>query len=302
MSYAETLAMTRAGEDLGYEAALLAEHYYPTGIADMYAGGPGERDTGDAWIYLAALARETSRIRLGTLVSPVTFRHPSVLAKMAATLDHVSDGRAELGIGAGWFEHEHSAYGFDFPACRPPRRPGRRAAPGHHRPVEPGSVQPLRQGLPVARLPLHAQTDSAAASDDPGRRPLHRRAPPEAGRQVRRRVRLQYALDRPGPRDPRAARPRVRGEWPRPGHAAAGGVPGHQRRHDRTRSPAEPGRVPGDQPAVRAHAGQSRELDQRHARTSPGPTRRPRRRRHRPRPDLSEQRPASRNAAALVAR
>src|SRR5713226_1002274 len=112
--------MTRAGEALGFDSALLAEHYYPTGIADRYPGGPGERDTADAWIYLAALARETSRIRLGTLVSPVTFRHPSVLAKMAATLDHVSDGRAELGIGAGWFENEHSAYGFNFPA------PGRR--------------------------------------------------------------------------------------------------------------------------------------------------------------------------------
>jgi len=117
LSYPETLAMTRAGEDLGYEAALLAEHYYPSGIAEGYAGGLGERETGDAWIFLAALARETSRIRLGTLVSPVTFRHPSVLAKMAATLDHVSDGRAELGIGAGWFENEHSAYGFDFPAA-----------------------------------------------------------------------------------------------------------------------------------------------------------------------------------------
>jgi F420-dependent oxidoreductase-like protein len=117
MTYTETLAMARAGEDLGYEAALLAEHYYPSGIADRYPGGMGERETADAWIYLAGLARETSRIRLGTLVSPVTFRHPSVLAKMAATLDHVSDGRAELGIGAGWFEHEHSAYGFDFPAA-----------------------------------------------------------------------------------------------------------------------------------------------------------------------------------------
>ena len=117
MSYAETLRMTRAGEELGYEAALLAEHYYPTGRLDLYGGGLGERVAADAWIYLAALARETSRIRLGTLVSPVTFRHPSVLAKMAATLDHVSDGRAELGIGAGWHEHEHNAYGFDFPVA-----------------------------------------------------------------------------------------------------------------------------------------------------------------------------------------
>jgi alkanesulfonate monooxygenase SsuD/methylene tetrahydromethanopterin reductase-like flavin-dependent oxidoreductase (luciferase family) len=115
MSYAETLAMTLAGEELGYTASLLAEHYYPSGRPDQYAGGYGEHVSADAWIYLAAMARETSRIRLGTLVSPVTFRHPAVLAKMAATLDQVSDGRAELGIGAGWLLPEHSAYGFPFP-------------------------------------------------------------------------------------------------------------------------------------------------------------------------------------------
>jgi alkanesulfonate monooxygenase SsuD/methylene tetrahydromethanopterin reductase-like flavin-dependent oxidoreductase (luciferase family) len=120
MTYAETLRMTRAGESLGFEAALLAEHYYPSGIAERYPGGPSATVAADAWMYLAGLARETRTIRLGTLVSPVTFRHPSVLAKMAATLDHLSDGRAELGIGAGWLEPEHVAYGFDFPA--PPRR------------------------------------------------------------------------------------------------------------------------------------------------------------------------------------
>src|SRR5438270_237600 len=107
-------------EALGFEAALLAEHYYPSGRPERYAGGFGERDSADAWVYLAGMARETSRIRLGTLVSPVTFRHPVVLAKMAATLDHLSAGRAELGIGAGWLEPEHQAFGFDFPA------PGRR--------------------------------------------------------------------------------------------------------------------------------------------------------------------------------
>jgi alkanesulfonate monooxygenase SsuD/methylene tetrahydromethanopterin reductase-like flavin-dependent oxidoreductase (luciferase family) len=115
MSYAETLAMTRSGEQLGYTASLLAEHYYPSGRPDQYAGGYGEHVSADAWIYLAAMARETSRIRLGTLVSPVTFRPPAVLAKLAATLDLVSDGRAELGIGAGWLVPEHEAYGFDFP-------------------------------------------------------------------------------------------------------------------------------------------------------------------------------------------
>ncbi len=120
MSYADSLAMTRTGEDLGFDSALLAEHYYPSGQIDRYKQGLGERMAADAWIYLAGLARETSKIRLGTLVSPVTFRHPVVLAKMAATLDHLSDGRAELGIGAGWLEPEHQAFGFDFPA--PARR------------------------------------------------------------------------------------------------------------------------------------------------------------------------------------
>jgi alkanesulfonate monooxygenase SsuD/methylene tetrahydromethanopterin reductase-like flavin-dependent oxidoreductase (luciferase family) len=120
MSYADTLAMTQAGEALGFDTALLAEHYYPSGPADGYRGGYSQVMAADAWIYLAGLARETNRIRLGTLVSPVTFRHPAVMAKMAATLDHLSDGRAELGIGAGWLEPEHAAYGFAFPPA--PRR------------------------------------------------------------------------------------------------------------------------------------------------------------------------------------
>lgn len=108
MSYADTLAMTRAGEEAGFHAALLAEHYYPS-------SGIKERMSADAWVFLGGLARETTRIRLGSLVSPVTFRHPSVLAKMVATLDHMTNGRAELGIGAGWLESEHVAYGFPFP-------------------------------------------------------------------------------------------------------------------------------------------------------------------------------------------
>ncbi|HEX2173526.1 MAG TPA: TIGR03560 family F420-dependent LLM class oxidoreductase [Dehalococcoidia bacterium] len=108
LSYEETLALARASEAAGFDAALLADHYYPT-------AGPIDRPAADAWIYLGALARETERIRLGTLVSPVTFRHPAVLAKLAATLDRVSGGRAELGVGAGWLEAEHTAYGFDFP-------------------------------------------------------------------------------------------------------------------------------------------------------------------------------------------
>ena len=68
----------------------------------------------DAWTTLAGLAARTERIRLGTMVSPATFRHPSVLARAATTVDHISGGRAELGLGAGWHEREHAAFGFPF--------------------------------------------------------------------------------------------------------------------------------------------------------------------------------------------
>ena len=77
-----------------------------------------ERGSLDAWGTLNALGAVTSTLRLGTMVSPVTFRHPSTLAKLVTTADHVSAGRIELGLGAGWNEHEHVAYGFPFPATR----------------------------------------------------------------------------------------------------------------------------------------------------------------------------------------
>ena len=112
----ETLELTRDAETLGFDAALLAEHYYPSGVAERYAGGLGAHTAADAWVYLAALARDTSRIRLGTLVSPVTFRHPVVLAKMAATLDHVSDGRANWASAPAGWRPSMPAFGFGFPS------------------------------------------------------------------------------------------------------------------------------------------------------------------------------------------
>jgi F420-dependent oxidoreductase-like protein len=104
-------ALAAACEEHGYEALFRSDHY-------LSVMGRGERGSLDAWTTLAALAAVTSRIRLGTLVSPATFRHPSVLAKSAVTVDHVSGGRAELGIGAGWLEAEHRAYGFPFASLR----------------------------------------------------------------------------------------------------------------------------------------------------------------------------------------
>ena len=104
-------ALAAACEEHGYEALFRSDHY-------LSVQGRPDRGSLDAWTTLAALAPVTSRLRLGTLVSPATFRHPSVLAKSAATVDQVSGGRVEVGIGAGWLEPEHRAYGFPFAALR----------------------------------------------------------------------------------------------------------------------------------------------------------------------------------------
>jgi F420-dependent oxidoreductase-like protein len=105
------VAIARACERLGYEALFRSDHY---GSVE----GVAERGSLDAWATLSALAAVTSTLRLGTLVSPATFRHPSVLAKNAVTADHVSGGRLEVGVGTGWNEAEHRAYGFRFPPMR----------------------------------------------------------------------------------------------------------------------------------------------------------------------------------------
>ncbi|MBR7832801.1 LLM class F420-dependent oxidoreductase [Actinospica durhamensis] len=110
--YETLLAVAKAAEDLGFDGFFRSDHYLKMGEVD---GLPGPSD---AWITLAGLARETKRIRLGTLVSPVTFRLPGVLAIQVAQVDAMSGGRVELGLGAGWFEAEHTAYGIPFPADR----------------------------------------------------------------------------------------------------------------------------------------------------------------------------------------
>lgn len=100
--------LARLCEDHGYDALFRSDHY--VGLM-----GDEGRGSLDAWATITALAALTSSLRLGTLVSPATFRHPSELAKVATTADHVSDGRIEIGMGAGWNEREHAAYGFPFP-------------------------------------------------------------------------------------------------------------------------------------------------------------------------------------------
>src|SRR3954454_1548980 len=109
VSWDEWLALAKACEESPIDALFRSDHYLS--VMDK-----SDRGSLDAWATIAGLAAVTSDLRLGTLVSPVTFRHPSVLAKNVVTADHISGGgRIELGLGTGWLEGEHAAYGFPFP-------------------------------------------------------------------------------------------------------------------------------------------------------------------------------------------
>ncbi|MFD0801858.1 LLM class F420-dependent oxidoreductase, partial [Streptomonospora algeriensis] len=109
-SYDTQLAVAKATEDLGFDAFFRSDHYLKMGGVD---GLPGPTDS---WVTLAGLARETSHVRLGTLMTAATFRHPGPLAISVAQVDRMSNGRVEFGFGAGWYEDEHTAYGIPFPA------------------------------------------------------------------------------------------------------------------------------------------------------------------------------------------
>lgn len=110
-SYDDQLAVARTAEECGFDAFFRSDHYLRMGDGSPLPGPT------DAWITLAGLARDTSTIRLGTLVSPVTFRFPGPLAITVAQVDQMSGGRVELGLGAGWFDDEHHAYGIPYPAA-----------------------------------------------------------------------------------------------------------------------------------------------------------------------------------------
>jgi F420-dependent oxidoreductase-like protein len=112
VTWPQWLALARACEEHAIPALFRSDHY------ENLDGRHPERGSLDAWATLNALAAATSTVRLGTMVSPATFRHPSELAKLVVTADHVSGGRVELGLGTGWHEREHAAYGFPFPETR----------------------------------------------------------------------------------------------------------------------------------------------------------------------------------------
>src|SRR5689334_6190473 len=108
-SYEQQVTLARLAEELGFDAYFRSDHYMRLGEG---TGLPGPTD---AWVTLAGLARETSTILLGTLVTPVTFRLPGPLAISVAEVDAMSAGRVELGLGSGWYEREHRAYGIPYP-------------------------------------------------------------------------------------------------------------------------------------------------------------------------------------------
>ncbi|HZM80623.1 MAG TPA: LLM class F420-dependent oxidoreductase [Candidatus Limnocylindrales bacterium] len=111
-SYNDQLRIARHAEELGFEAFFRSDHFLSMGSR---SGLPGPTDS---WATLAAIAVQTSTIRLGTLLTSATFRHPGLLAISVAQVDEMSGGRVELGLGAGWYEAEHSAYGIPFPSTR----------------------------------------------------------------------------------------------------------------------------------------------------------------------------------------
>ena len=107
VTWEDWVALADTCERCGIEALFRSDHY-------LSVAGAGERGSLDAWATINALAARTTHLRLGTMVSPTSFRHPSILGKLATTADHVSGGRIELGMGTGWSEVEHVAYGFPF--------------------------------------------------------------------------------------------------------------------------------------------------------------------------------------------
>jgi F420-dependent oxidoreductase-like protein len=154
-TYAQMLRAVRAAEEAGFDAAFRSDHL-------LTIGGPPQPAL-EAWTTLAALARDTTRIRLGTLVTPLTFRHPSVLAREAATVDELSGGRLEVGVGTGWFDAEHATLGSPFPALR--ERTDRL-----HEAVE--VMTRLWTGEPVSYDGAHYRLDGAVALPRPVQDPL----------------------------------------------------------------------------------------------------------------------------------
>ena len=244
-SYNDQLAQASATERLGFDGWFRSDHFLAMDDADPLPGPT------DAWTTLAGLARETHRIRLGTLVSSATFRHPSILAIQVAQVDAMSGGRVELGLGTGWFAEEHAALGIPFP----PKRfglleeqleivTGLWSTPGRQsisifarRALTRSSARPAcRKPLQAQRLPVIIGGCRPAAH--PGARSAVRR--PSSNDRL--------PLGGHDRRDLRRRAPRVRGDRPRPGDAPHLGRAADRRRDGRQASTSAGSRRSGPTP------------------------------------------------------
>ena len=266
-------AWPRPAEAAGFDAFFRSDHF-------LTMGGDGLPGPTDAWLTLGAIARETERIRLGTLVTSATFRAPGLLAIAVAQVDAMTGGRVELGLGAGWYDAEHTAYGFEFPPL------GERferleetfaILTGLWTTPAGRELQLRRPPLPPEGQPRPAQAGPAAApAPHRGWRRAQAHAP--AGRHLRRRV--QPALLLAG-RHRGAVRPgarRLRGPRPRSDDAAPLGGPGRLLRARRgRRSSAAAARIGREADELRANgaAGTPDEVVASASRPSPASAPRP---------------------------
>ena len=237
-TYDDLLRVAQEAERLGFGAFFRSDHY-------LAMGGDGQPGPSDAWVTLAGLARETSTIRLGTLMTSATFRHPGPLAITVAGVDQMSGGRVELGLGAGWYDAEHAAYGIPFPST------GER-------------FDLLEEQLAVITglwgstggfshdgdaLPGRGLTRAAEARAGPAADPDRRQggeADTGAGRPVRRRVQPALRPVRGGPGAERPGPAGLRGDRARPRQPAVLERTGALRRRGRRRgSPPRGGDRPG---------------------------------------------------------
>ena len=135
VTWPELMAIGREIDELGFDELWSNDHLLPQAAGGVGALGELDGPVFEGWSILFGWAGITSRARMGCLVSGAGYRNPGVLVKMATALDHATDGRAVLGLGAGWFEREHRAFGFEFPAARPPPRPAGRGRRDLSRPA-----------------------------------------------------------------------------------------------------------------------------------------------------------------------
>ena len=193
------LGVAKAAEDGPFDSIWVYDHFHTVPL-------PTQEATHEAWTLMAAYAAATSRVKLGQMCTCMAYRNPAYLAKVAATVDVISGGRAQMGIGAGWYEHEWRAYGYGFPGAGERLGHARRGRPDHAPAVDDGHRDPRRQALSGRRR--HRPAAAAAGRRHPA---VDRRRRREEDPPHRRAVRAVHQLRR----QPRRASSTSRKSWKR---------------------------------------------------------------------------------------